>query len=372
MMEQEICRKCGTPRLSSAGYCVTCGTKFPKDVQYVRASALARSHSAAEDPSSPPAPPDAEATEATAPPRRRGRIALAVAALLALVAGGLVFFSGGKTPAPAYALQFSKAKAGDTYRYHMVMDMDANVGSTQLGVSEPVKGTVDMVMGMRVVEVDGGGVATVDVSMEEGTATFEGGRESIPSQTFRMRIAPDGRLLSVNGSPLSSATSGLGIPGSDQLTPLLPDRTVKPGESWSKNVDLPAPFGEGTIGLAVNGEFIGYQEIDGVQAAEMKTDSVVPLDLTLNLRDLAPFLGATGDAEELTGEMTMGGSVRSIQTSLVDLPTGRWYRTVGDITFDVTMRMSGLPAGLEATEATMQFAGTMRMKLEDVSAKAAA
>ncbi len=370
MQEPEICRKCGTPRLSQAGYCVTCGTKFPKDVQYVRG---ARSGASQGQDSAGGAPAPDEEPEA-APRRRWGVIGVAAAVALILVVGGFVFFRGGSGTPSAYALQFSTAKPGEVYRYAMKMEMDAAVSAPQLGFSEPFQGAMEAVISMRVVSVDGDGIATVDMLIEEGEATFLNVTESLPQETTRIRIAPDGRFVEVNGHALPGGSGvGAGLPGVDQFAPLLPDETVSPGETWTKDVDLPIPFGEGSMQLVVQGEYLRNDTIRGLPAAVIRTDSFTPLDLDLSFDDIAAFLG--GSAEGIPGaddlEMSMGGNMQLVQTSWVDLPTGRWYRTKGSADFDLAIVMRGLPDP-GPDEATIRLVGTMKLLMDDRTKVAAA
>jgi hypothetical protein len=365
MQESEICRKCGTPRLSKVGYCVTCGTKFPRDVQYVQGARFAP----------PPGQDSPDATlapeeEPEATPRRRwGVIGIAAAVVLALGVGGFVFLRGGSGTPAAYALQFSKARPGDTYRYAMKMEMDAAVSAPQLGFSQPFRGTMEAVISMRVVSVDGDGVATVDMVLEEGEATFFEVTEPLPRETTRIRIAPDGRLIEVNGHALpGGAGIGAGLPGFDQFAPLLPDETVSPGDSWTKDVDLPIPFGEGSMQLLVEGDYVRNDTIRGLPVAVIRTNSFTPLDLELSFDDIAAFVG--GSAEDIPGvddlEMSMGGNMRLLQTSWLDLPTGRWYRTKESADFDLAIVMRGIP-GSGPDEATMHLTGTMNLLMDDRS-----
>jgi hypothetical protein len=283
--------------------------------------------------------------------------------------GGFVFFRGGSGTPAAYALQFSQAKPGDVYRYAMTMEMDAAISAPQLGFSQPVQGTMDAVISMRVVSVDGEDVATVDLVIEEGEASFLDVTEPLPRETTRIRIAPDGRLVEVNGHALpGGAGIGAGLPGFDQFAPLLPDETVSPGETWTRDVDLPIPFGEGSMQMLVRGEYLRDATIRGLPAAVIRTDSFTPLDLEMSFDDIAAFLGAS--AEDVPGvddlEMTMGGNMRLLQTSWVNLATGRWYRTKGSADFDLAIVMRGLPDP-GPDEATMRLGGTMKLLVDDLA-----
>jgi hypothetical protein len=367
MQEPEICRKCGTPRLSQAGYCVTCGTRFPKDVQYVRTAGSAPPPGQQDAP-----PPDALAPDAAPEPpslRRWGIVGVAAALVIALAVGGFVFFRGGSGGGSAYALQFAKAKPGDTYRYAMKMDMDAGISSPQIGALQSLDMTMEAVIAMRVVSVDGDGVATIDLIIEEGTATLLDVTEELPRETTRIKIGPDGRLVELGGHALpGSAQIGGGLPGFDQFAPLLPDTIVKPGDTWEKELDLPIPIGEGEMELLVRGEFLRNGTIRGLPAAVIRTDSFSPLDLKLSFDDIEALLG--GSTTGIPGledlEMSMGGNMRLLQTSWVDLGSGRWYRTKGSADFDLAIVMSGIE-GPGPDQATLRLAGTMKLLIDELT-----
>ena len=65
-------------------------------------------------------------------------------------------------------------------------------------------------------------------------------------------------------------------------------------------------------------------------------------------------------------EMSMGGNMRLLQTSWLDLPTGRWYRTKGSADFDLAIVMRGIP-GSGPDEATMHLTGTMKLLMDQLS-----
>ncbi|HJP65757.1 MAG TPA: hypothetical protein VKA30_05570 [Actinomycetota bacterium] len=361
MIEPEICRKCGTPRLSEAGYCVTCGTKFSKD-----------SPRTAE----PQSEGEGAVIEAEGPARRRwGLIAVAAGLAVLLGIGAFIFFTGGAETGSAYALQFSKASPGDTYRYHMTMVMDLTMSSKELGLDQPIRGTADMVTQFRVVSVDKDEVATVEFSVKEGTVESDGVKQAAPDTSVTMRIAPDGRLIDINGTPLGadSPLSG-GLPGADQLTPVLPPHAVKPGDTWSKDYEVPFPFG-GTLKYSSNNRFLRYEPVDGVRAAVIRSDVAAPMDTDLDLAAFSKLFGAAGGdlPQQLSGvTIHLGGRLSSIGTSWVDLASGRWFKSITTGLVDMEFTMKDLPADAGVSEATFVMRGTMDVTIENLGETAAA
>jgi hypothetical protein len=363
VIEPVICRKCSTPRLSSAGYCVTCGTQFPKDVKDVKdvqASASAATAPAGGDDAGLPSSP-VEAEERP-PTRRRGLIAVASGLVVALVLGAIVLFTGGKGGSSAYALQFSKASPGDTYRYHMTMDMDLAMKAPDLGLDVPIKGFTDMLIIFEVISKDGD-AATVELSTAGGTVETNGTTQPVPDFKATMKIASDGRVLDINGTAIGgNASLGSGLNGLGQLTPLLPTSTVKPGDTWSKETEVPFLFGD-PVTLTSQNRFEHYETIRGERAAVIRSEIRSPFDNDLDFAAISAFLGTQG-ALPLSVRGHIEGTADSTSTSWVDLTTGRWFKTLSSGLVDLTMTISGFPAEAGVSQAIFEMTGTMDISME--------
>jgi hypothetical protein len=76
------------------------------------------------------------------------------------------------------------------------------------------------------------------------TDTTNGVTGRQPNQTFHLQIAPDGHVLAAAGFGTRSGKgdTGSGVPGIDQVTPLLPDAPVDIGTEWAKSFDQVNPF----------------------------------------------------------------------------------------------------------------------------------
>src|SRR5690348_4942623 len=59
--------------------------------------------------------------------------------------------------------------------------------------------------------------------------------------TIDMKVAKDGRVLSVNGNAFGSSTPLPGMTGTQGgvVSVILPDHPVKPGDKWTKGYDAP-------------------------------------------------------------------------------------------------------------------------------------
>jgi hypothetical protein len=250
----------------------------------------------------------------------------------------------------------------------MVMAMEATVSSPELGVDQPLRMTVDQTLALKVLSVDAGGTATVELSLEGATVSTGGQTHTLPGgPTVRMQIARDGRVLSGGGlSFAASGGSGLALPGMDQLTPLLPDRPVEPGDSWTKDFEVPFPFGKGAIRYTTTNRFLQFEQVGGTRTAVIASDVVLPLDLTVNLREALEELGArsAGLPPGADPRIAFGGDIRAHQTNWFDPATGQPVRSLGSGEMDMEMRFQGFPRSAGPFEGKVRFAGTFDLRLE--------
>src|SRR5579859_7103954 len=160
--------------------------------------------------------------------------------LAALAAAGLL--SACSVPGTVEARAFTTGfKAGETIRYRVHTTV---AGSLSLAAQQlPLSSDQSITEQLQVKSVDRSGVATVQLSVVDlvQQATGAGGTATPPPVT--LRIGPDGRIRSGAAAQLGGPIPS--IPGSDQLTPLLPSRPVKPGDGWDEKYSRPNPYGGG-------------------------------------------------------------------------------------------------------------------------------
>jgi len=307
-------------------------------------------------PPPPVAAPTASPPGATveAPPRRRktGLIVGAIVVALALL-GGLIAFNAiggdkGSASAQPLALVFTQGQT-ETYTIHMTMDGKMDAGE-MLGGSQPIVMDVSEKVTWEVASVDADGVATVNVTVDEMTGTLNGiaipdAAPSTPS--VQMQIAPDGRILSAGGMSFADQTGGAGFPGMGQMTPLLPDGPVQPGDTWTKDFSQDVPFGEGTIEFTSTSTLERYEDVDGVNAAVVTTEYTVPMDFTIDFGKLLDAMAGTeGMPTGATGlagaQIAYGGSGKIHQTAWVDPEEKQMLKMTSTGSFDMTMAFTGL------------------------------
>jgi hypothetical protein len=314
---------------------------------------------AADPPASPGASGDAWAStpDASPGPARRRRPAAVVAAVLALalVAGGgtYAFLRTGSAPTGPPTTLLLSFDRGDETRYDIHMTMDGSVDLGAMG-EQPLNVDMTQSVGWKVVEVDDEGVATVRISVDGVTGSANG--VPLPAdaagRSMTLRVAQDGQIVDGNGLGFgATGSSGFGgFPGMDQVTPILPDHEVAPGDEWDKHFSQAFPFGGGTIEYTAHSRFERYERVGGVRAAVVDTAYTVPLDFSIDLGDLAKAMGeGTGGLPGLGGKdltMTYGGSGTFDQTSWLDLDGRQLLRSTSRGDFDMTISFPGLQAQL--------------------------
>jgi hypothetical protein len=319
-------------------------------------------------PAAEPVPPIAE------PPRRRGAaLFVGLALAVAVIAGAVAFVVSGRDAAEdgsptALSLAFAR---GETTRYRISMQMDASVNLGAMG-QQPMDVDMTETVAWRVVSVDDDGVATVELTIEDLSGTVNGvdAPTEVPKQSLRFRITPNGQILSTTGVALGAigGTGFGGFPGMDQMTPILPDDEVKPGDSWDKDFSQEFPFGKGKLEYAAHSTFERYETIDGVEAAVIATTYEVPIDITLDFGELLRAFGGSPrpEAKEMRGiQIFYGGSGKFSQRAWVDLERKEVLRTTADGTFEMTVGIKGAPkeAGDFPVD-DMSFEGTFSVKME--------
>lgn len=320
------------------------------------------------EPQMPPPPPPLAA--ATPPPgaqdgsfqagpaprvarRPAGLIVGALVVVLAVIAGivGFTMLGGEDQSANAQplALTFTPGQS-ETYTMHMTMDGNMSAGEL-LGGDQPITMEVTQVVTWETTAIDEEGVATITVTVDEMSGTVNGieiPAEASATPPVEIQIAPDGRILSAGGMSFlgSEQTGGASFPGMGQMTPLLPDEPVEPGDTWTKDFSQEIPFGEGTIEFTATSTLERYEDVNGVNAAVITTAYTVPMDFTLDFGELIGAVGATGSGTDLAGfedaSITYGGQGSFEQTAWVDPEAEQMLKMTSSGSFDMTMEFSGL------------------------------
>lgn len=254
-------------------------------------------------------------------------------------------------------------KEGDTYRYHY---RSALQGSSTMGQGAelPIKADASADVTWKVVSVDAKGNTTVDLTLANLKTTFTGSflpgsttttTTTTTTQHFQFEVAPTGETISGGGpsGPPSALvmTQGLGPPGTDQFLAILPGRSVKPGDTWTKVFTRPNPFGKDSITYTTENRFLRYDNLKSGRAAVIETTSTVPLDLTI---DPQKAMSATGGpasppplpiAAPVSGQVHIQGTSSTDTTTWFDVKTDQVEKMTTVDSTDQTITLMGL-AGL--------------------------
>lgn len=206
---------------------------------------------------------------------------------------------------------------------------------------------VSAVEDWRVISVGSDGSYTIGIKFEKLSGQFDG--EDLTFDVTRAKeavlvVKPDGRIVSggTNGSAGGKATNS--VPASDQFFSILPDHTVKAGDSWGSSWTRPNPIGSGTTTYNTTSTFVHYDSLPQFgSCAVVRTQATLPIDLGLNIKQLL----------ELTGDDTSGipagatvedkGNANADITTYVDMGSRLPVHMLDVSNFDFDETFTGLP-----------------------------
>ena len=318
-----------------------------------------------------------------APAGHRSRLVAVLAGALAVVlvvTGVVLFRGGGRAEAVPLALAFTEGES-ETYRISQSIEGDLALSGFGGEIPEGFSG-MHLVLDMSqtvtwdVLAVDEDGVATISVTTTDTSASFNGieaPSSELVSPPIEMRVAPDGRILSIDDVSFAGFEGGGlpgegSLPGMSQITPLLPEdgAPVAPGDTWDASYSQDLPFAEGSIDYDVHSTYLRNEEVGGVDAAVIRSAMTVPFDLSFRMKDLAAVFEEQGGAlseKELSdlrhATMTIDGGLEFDMTSFVDFAEQRLLSSESAGTFDFTLEFDGFPD----FEDTMSFGGTFTQEM---------
>jgi hypothetical protein len=268
---------------------------------------------------------------------------------LALVALAVISCVAQPVQAHTLALAYNKGDHFD-YTLHMTAEETTAVGSA----SEPIKLDIKAKATETVQAVDSSGVADVTISLSGVRMTVSSAGQttttalSVPLPFQELKIAPDGRVLSNNGPSFTDTSPFGGANGfGGSTSAVLPDRPVKPGDTWSKDFDQTNPFGTGTIHLSTKSRYLRDETLKGVDAAVVETASTASVDFTLDSSKLPQtaylqppgVAGAAQTATTLVRSTTIKGTTTSDVTAWIDTRSRRVLKSLMSAKTDATLSL---------------------------------
>lgn len=268
---------------------------------------------------------------------------------------------------PAHAQTISLAfKQGEQFKYtlHFTGTFTAQIGS----VSQDVKIDAKAKEMVTITAVESDGTADMNVTLSDLTITTTGKAadgstttstttqtKAIPPQ--QLKVAPDGRILSINGETISSESPFGVLAGGYLVYAVLPDTSVKPGDKWSKSYDQAQPGGSTSVHVTSNSTYLRDESFRGVSAAVIETKSAADFTMNLLSPQSPPPNAPNGTRAGPTpgGFGAIQGSVMSDTTSWIDPGAHRVLKS--------TMKAT-LKATINEFESQVTVTGTQSVDLE--------
>ncbi|HEV1991766.1 MAG TPA: hypothetical protein VGR34_02745 [Candidatus Dormibacteraeota bacterium] len=262
---------------------------------------------------------------------------------LALVAVLAVACGAATAHAQSLALAY---KGGDTYKYALHSIANETIDAGVMAV--PIKLDLTATETVTVKSVDSTGTADVtidlsNVSMKSVTGQTTNTTTGAPMGTISMKVAADGRILSVNGNSFGGNPVTNFSGGGSFISAVLPDKPVKPGDTWSKDFDQANPIGTGTTHITTKSTYVKDESIKGINAAVVETKTNGTIDITIDMSKA--MAGAPSSVPSLPAGMfqslSMKGTVTSIVTSWIDPSGHRIIKSHKTGTVNATMTFTG-------------------------------
>ena len=250
-----------------------------------------------------------------------------------------------------YALHFTGTFSAHVGAVLQDVKIDAKARETVVTTAVESDGTADMTLTLSDLKITTTGKAA-DGSTTTSTTTQT---NAIPPQ--QLKVAPDGRILSINGQNISSESPFGVLTGSYLVYAVLPDSAVKPGDKWSKSYDQAQPGGSSSVHVTSNSTYLRDESFHGVNAAVIETKSAA--DFTMNL--LPPKSPLPNTANGTSAGPTPGGlgSVQGSETS----DTTSWVDPAAHRVLKSSMKAT-LRATIAEFENQVTVTGTQTVDLE--------
>lgn len=285
---------------------------------------------------------------------------------LALVA--LVVVACGPLAAHAQTLALAY-KSGDAYKY--AISSNSNTTADLGGITIPVKLEMSGLETIKVTSVSSDGTADVSIDLSNvviKTTTGQTTNTTTGTQvpTISMKIAADGRVLSVNGTGLGGNPLTMFSGGGGFISAVLPDNAVVVGDTWSKDFDQANPMGTGKIHITNKSKYLRDESVNRISAAVVQTASNGTLDITIDMSKAvagSPSSSSTVLPPGLFQSMSIKGTVTADTTSWIDPAGHRVLKSHKIAKTNLTMAFGGMSTASPVPGLT----GPINVKGEDTT-----
>ena len=118
------------------------------------------------------------------------------------------------------------------------------------------------------------------------------------------------------------------IPGSDQITPVYPGRSVKAGDNWDVKYGRKNPFGTGQFSLTAHNRYLKDETVEGHTAAVIETALEGPMDFTIDFSKVP-----AGTVPPVAGPIHYTASISSTRQYWVDPSGNQVIKSTGSGTY---------------------------------------
>lgn len=243
-------------------------------------------------------------------------------------------------------------KPGDTYKYKLHVALDYKVGAQGLAI--PVQLDLTANDTVTVKSVDASGTADITVGLSDiaikSTANGTDNSTVYKDVTVDLKVAPDGRIVSVNGNALATGLPDFTGTGSGWVSALLPDGAVKVGDTWTKSYDAANPAGSGTVHVSTANKYVRDEKVGGADTAVIESKITNNVDVTFDAASLGSFLptSSSGNAPTDVQSLGMKGSITTDITSWIDTSGRRLVKSHSTGSTDATMTINMATSGAAA------------------------
>lgn len=281
----------------------------------------------------------------------------------------------GATPAHAQTLSLAY-KAGDAYHYKLKVSSSETVDAGVMAVPFQMDLMADETFTIK--SVDGSGVADVTLSLTNVNLKMSsavGGSSTtttiskLPFPDEDLKVASDGRVISVNGMSVSNILPTGLVGGGYFMSAVLPDNPVKPGDTWSKVYDETNPGGTGSIHVASTSKYLRDEKVKGVNAAVVETTSTMTIDVAMSGPGSHPPTGGVLPQSPTSipnvgsvGPITIRGTITTDVTSWIDPGSHRILRSRMSAKNDMTISVATAPSASPSPQPPIALAGPISFK----------
>jgi hypothetical protein len=291
---------------------------------------------------------------------------------LAIVAMFLVAACGSVATAQAHSISLAY-KAGESYKYALHFVLNYTIGIQ--GMTVPLALDMSAKEAVKVNSVDSAGVADIAITLTDVSAkTVVNGTTNTTTQAsskVEVKVGSDGHVISVNGNAMGNSGMLPGFSGTDSgfVSAILPDKPVKPGDTWSKSYDQSSLMGStGTFHVTTDNKYVRDEKLNSVDAAVVESKINAAIDLKFDTASLGSGGGSSlfpsGGGSAGLASMAMQGTVKSDVTSWIDSTARRILKSHSTGSVEATINLN-MTAGASQPGLTgpITFKGTQTLDM---------